>query len=560
MANDEHDLPAMYDSLKPRFGDPANFAPLTPISFLARTADVHPDHESLVYGERRHTWRETERRCQGLAHALRGLGVGAHDTVSVLLFNTPEMFECHFGVPLAGAVLNTVNVRLEPDTVAYIMDFAETRALIVDRELLPVALEGLRARRDEGIDVPVILVDDDRAATAPDVPDDISAHAYESLVAGSALERDEYLPATVADELHPLAINFTSGTTGRPKGVVYHHRGAYLMSMGTIAGWAIPRHPSYLYLVPMFHCNGWCHVWTMTAMAATVHCMRAVVPERVFEVVREEGITHFGGAPIVLNMLAGAANAPKRLAEDRVVHCMTAGAPPPAAVLGRMESMGCEIIHTYGLTETYGHILECEPQPAWRELDVAALAEQKARQGVRFPTVEGVRVVDGETGEEVPADAATLGEIEIRGNLVMTGYLKNAGATDEALAGGWFKSGDLAVRHPDGYVQIRDRAKDIIISGGENISSVEIENALYKHPAVGEAAVVAMPDEKWGETPCAFVELSVGHEASEAELIEHCAATLARFKKPSRIVFGPLPKTATGKIQKFELRGRATAL
>ena len=556
----EPPLPALYDSLAERMGDPANFAPLTPISFLARTADVHPDHESVVYRERRYTWRETERRCQGLAHGLRRLGVGAHDTVSVLLFNTPEMLECHFGVPLAGAVLNTINVRLESDTVAYIMDFAEARALIVDRELLPVALAGLAARADKGVDVPVILVDDPHAGGAPDVPDDLDVHPYEALVESAAVEPADYLPATVGDELHPLSINFTSGTTGRPKGVVYHHRGAALMSLGTIAGWAIPRHPRYLYLVPMFHCNGWCHVWTMTAMAATVHCMRAVVPERVFEVVREEGITHFGGAPIVLNMLAGAKDAPARLAEDRVVHCMTAGAPPPAAVLGRMESMGCEIIHTYGLTETYGHILECEPQPAWKDDDAATLAERKARQGVRFPTVEGVRVVDRESGAEVPPDAATIGEIEIRGNLVMTGYLKNPEATDEALAGGWFRSGDLAVRHPDGYVQIRDRAKDIIISGGENISSVEIENALYKHPAVGEAAVVAMPDEKWGETPCAFVELAGGHEASEAELIEHCAATLARFKKPSRVVFGPLPKTATGKIQKFELRERATSI
>ena len=431
----EPPLPALYDSLAERMGDPANFAPLTPISFLARTADVHPDHESVVYRERRYTWRETERRCQGLAHGLRRLGVGAHDTVSVLLFNTPEMLECHFGVPLAGAVLNTINVRLESDTVAYIMDFAEARALIVDRELLPVALAGLAARADKGVDVPVILVDDPHAGGAPDVPDDLDVHPYEALVESAAVEPADYLPATVGDELHPLSINFTSGTTGRPKGVVYHHRGAALMSLGTIAGWAIPRHPRYLYLVPMFHCNGWCHVWTMTAMAATVHCMRAVVPERVFEVVREEGITHFGGAPIVLNMLAGAKDAPARLAEDRVVHCMTAGAPPPAAVLGRMESMGCEIIHTYGLTETYGHILECEPQPAWASDDAATLAERKARQGVRFPTVEGVRVVDRESGAEVPPDAATIGEIEIRGNLVMTGYLKNPEATDRGARG-----------------------------------------------------------------------------------------------------------------------------
>lgn len=551
-------LPALYDSLESRRRDPANYAPLTPISFLSRTADVHPELESLVYGERRQDWRTTEARVQAVAEALSALGVQSHDTVSVLLYNTPEMFETHFSVPLAGGVLNTINVRLEADTIAYIMDFAETRALIVDRELLPVAMEGLRARQDKGIEVPVILVDDPAAATAPDLPDDLPLHEYEALLAEHALAPENYRPAVVGDELDPLAINFTSGTTGRPKGVVYHHRGASLMSLGTIAGWAVPRHPRYLYLVPMFHCNGWCHVWTMTAMAATVHCMRGIDPARVFEVIRHEGITHFAGAPIVLNMLAGATDAPARLADDRVVHCMTAGAPPPAAVLGRMESMGCEIIHTYGLTETYGHILECEPQPAWRGLEVDALAEQKARQGVRFPTVEGVRVIDRESGNPVPADGETLGEIEIRGNLVMSGYLKNPEATDEALGSGWFASGDLAVRHPDGYIQIRDRAKDIIISGGENISSVEIENALYKHPAVGEAAVVAMPHESWGETPCAFVELVAGKTVSEAELIAHCSDLLARFKKPGKVVFGPLPKTATGKIQKFELRQRVS--
>ena len=553
-------LPPLYDSLAPRRGDPANFAPLTPIAFLARTAEVHPEHPSVVYEERRYTWRETERRCQAMARALRELGVERHDTVSVLAFNTPEMFEAHFFVPLAGAVLNTINVRLESDTVAYIMDFAEARALVVDRELLPVALEGLAARADKGVGVPVVLIDDPHAARRPDLPDELVVHDYETLANAGDVAREDYLPATVADELHPLSINFTSGTTGRPKGVVYHHRGAYLMSMGTIAGWAVPRHPRYLYTVPMFHCNGWCHVWTMTAMAATVFCLRSVVPARIFELIAREGITHFGGAPIVLNMLAGAEDAPVLLSDERTVHCMTAGAPPPAAVLGRMESMGCEIIHTYGLTETYGHILECEPQPAWKTLEAGDLAEQKARQGVRFPTLEGVRVVDRESGEEVPSDAQTLGEIEIRGNLVMSGYLKNPEATEEALAGGWFRSGDLAVRHPDGYIQVRDRAKDIIISGGENISSVEIENALYKHPAVGEAAVVAMPHERWGETPCAFVELAAGQEADGETLRAWCREHLAAFKVPRAFVFMPIPRTSTGKIQKFVLRERARTI
>jgi fatty-acyl-CoA synthase len=456
---------------------------------------------------------------------------------------------------MAGGVLNTINTRLDEATITYILSFAETKIIMVDRELLAVAAAGIRASQQQtGQTMPVILIDDPAAATQPELPDDLHIVRYEDLLATTPVNRADYLPTQVADELQPLAINFTSGTSGNPKGVVYHHRGSYLMTMGTIAGWAVPRHPVYLYTVPLFHCNGWGHVWTMTAMAGTIVCTRGVVPQQIFTLMQQHGVTHFGGAPIVLNMLAASEHCPEKIADDRVVYCMTAGAPPPAAVLGRMESMGFEVMHVYGLTETYGHILQCSPQPGWMDEEAGTIAELKSRQGVRFPMTETVQVLNPETLEPVAHNGEELGEIVTRGNTTMTGYLKNPEATAEAFRGGWFWSGDLAVVHADGYIQVKDRAKDIIISGGENISSVEIENALYKHPAVGEAAVVAMPDEKWGETPCAFVELKPEMKATEAELIEHCTRHLARFKKPGKVVFGPLPKTATGKIQKFELR------
>ncbi len=551
-------LPAMYASLAESTGHAANHVELTPIVFLARTADVHPELTSLVYAGRSYTWAQTEQRCQQMAHALQTLGLQAHETVSVLAFNTPETFEAHFFVPLAGGVLNTINTRLDEPTVRYILNFSETKAILVDRELLPLALAGIRERRQQGHDVAVIIIDDPEATSAPELPTDIPLHFYEELLASTPIEPADYLPATVGYELHPLAINFTSGTSGHPKGVVYHHRGSYLMALGTIAGWPLPRHPVYLYTVPLFHCNGWGHAWTMTAMAATVVCTRSIVPKAIFELIRTHKVTHFGGAPIVLNMLANSPDCPARIAEDRVVYCMTAGAPPPAAVLGRMESMGFEIMHVYGLTETYGHVLQGVPQPDWAEADRDTVAELKSRQGVRFPMTGAADVLDPETLQPVVHDGLEMGELVLRGNTVMTGYLKNPQATAEAFREGWFWSGDLAVINPDGYIQVKDRAKDIIISGGENISSVEIENALYKHPAVGEAAVVAMPDEKWGETPCAFVELKNGMVASEQELIAHCLQHLARFKKPGKVVFGPLPKTATGKIQKYELRKRVS--
>ncbi len=556
----DYPLPSMYDSLKQFRGNRANFTPLTPLAYLARTADVFPDHTSLIYHEQQYTWSQIHHRCQQMAAALQGLGIQPFDTVSVLAFNTPHTFEAHFFIPLAGAVINTINTRLDAETIRYILSFAESKALIVDRELLPQVIEGIIYLKHHHRDIPVILIDDPHALKKPALPKGINIIDYDSLLTAQDITTKAYIGCQVKDELSPLAINFTSGTSGLPKAVVYHHRGSYLMTMGTIAGWAIPQHPVYLYTVPLFHCNGWGHAWTMTAMAATVVCVRNIVPKEIFSAMQAYGVTHFGGAPIVLNMLANAEACPDKVAHDRTVYCMTAGAPPPAAVLEKMEGMGFEIMHVYGLTESYGHILQAAPQQCWDELAQSEVAEVKARQGVRFPMTEAVCVLDIESGEEVPHDGQTLGEIVIRGNTLMVGYLKDPEATADAFQNGWFHSGDLAVVHADGYIQIKDRAKDIIISGGENISSVEIENALYKHPAVGDAAVVAMPDKKWGEVPCAFVELKSSYtdseEVTEQTLIDHCATHIARFKKPKKVVFGAIPKTATGKVQKFELRKR----
>ncbi|WP_299871192.1 AMP-binding protein [uncultured Cocleimonas sp.] len=553
-------LPSMYDSLKENIGNEANYVPLTPISFLSRTADVYPNHPSLIYGDQQYSWSQTEYRCQQMAHALKKLGLQAHETVSVFAFNTPETFEAHYYVAMAGGVLNTINTRLDEPTITYILEFAETKVLIVDRELLAVAAPGIRNLLEKGKTISVILIDDPLALTQPDIPEDLTIHLYEDLLAENQITKQNYLETQVENELQPLAINFTSGTSGHPKGVVYHHRGSYLMALGTIAGWAVPKHPVYLYTVPLFHCNGWGHAWTMTAMAGTIICTRSIVPKQIFELMKQHRVTHFGGAPIVLNMLANSEDCPEIIADDRTIYCMTAGAPPPAAVLGKMENMGFEVMHVYGLTETYGHILQGTPQPDWVEADAATIAELKARQGVRFPMAEAVQVVNPKTGIPVNSDGVEMGEIITRGNTVMTGYLKNPEETKTAFRDGWFWSGDLAVVNPDGYIQVKDRAKDIIISGGENISSVEIENALYKHEAVGDAAVVAMADEKWGETPCAFIELKKGFKADEAEIIEHCKEHIASFKKPSKVVFGDIPKTATGKIQKYELRNKANKL
>ncbi len=508
-----------------------------------------------MYNAHRWTWAETRARCVQVAHSLTQLGLTRNDTVSVLAHNTPEMFECHFAVPMAGAVLNTINTRLDAATVAYIIDHAESKVFVCDRGLLSVLLDALKLSTHQP---QVVLIDDEFAHPNEQtpIPADLEFTPYQELVHKGDASFAWPLPS---DEWQALSLNYTSGTTGHPKGVVYHHRGSYLMSMGTIASWNLPQHLRYLYCVPMFHCNGWGHAWTMTARAATIVCLRHFEPGAFFELLQAHEITHFGGAPIVLNMLA---NAPveKQKKFDRSIDVMTAGAPPPARVLQSMQALGFEVMHVYGLTETYGHILQAAPQQHWAQESQERQAELRARQGVRFAMTEAVDVVDQDTFAPVPHDGVTMGEIVIRGNTVMKGYLKDPEATTKAFRNGWFLSGDLAVIHPDGYIQIRDRAKDIIISGGENISSVEIENVLYKHPGVAEAAVVAMPDEQWGEVPCAFVELKEAQSAlSAAELIDFCANNMPRFKRPKNIIFGPLPKTATGKIQKTVLRDRVKA-
>ena len=531
----------------------ANFVALTPLSFLQRSADIYPQREALIYNQRRYSWAQLRNRCTRIASSLAARGIGKNDTVSVLAFNTPEMFESHFSIPMAGAVLNTINTRLDADTVAYIIDHAESRLFICDRQLWPVLDEALQScqTRPE-----IIIIDDPDASEKPELPTTIEFSFYEDLVDRGD---DTFAWRQPESEWQALTLSYTSGTTGRPKGVVYHHRGSYLMTMGTVVSWALPPHPRYLYTVPMFHCNGWGHAWTMTALAATVVCIRAFTPKLFFDLVEEHNITHFGGAPIVLNMLALApAEDQKRFAHT--VYAMTAGAPPPAKVLESMAQFNFEVMHVYGLTETFGHILHSAPQDDWQQQSIERQAELKARQGVRFAMTEAVDVIDPETGNPVPWDAETMGEIVIRGNTVMKGYLKDAAATAEVFQGGWFRSGDLAVIYPDGYIQVKDRAKDVIISGGENISSVEVEGVLYRHPAVGDAAVVALADDKWGEVPCAFVELKTDASSSEQELIDFCAANMARFKRPKKVVFCDLPKTATGKIQKNVLRERAKQL
>ena len=523
----------------------ANFVPLTPLSFLDRIKDVYPDYEALIYQDRKYTWRQVYDRCTRFASALTKIGIGQGDVVSIMAANTPELFEAHYSVPMTGGVINTINTRLDTRTVAYILEHSDCKVFIVDRQFQKVASEAL-AQFDREI---VVIDIDDRQAGLGDVTA-IGKYEYENfLLTGD--EEFEWLKPK--DEWQAISLSYTSGTTGNPKGVVYHHRGSYLMSMGSVSAWNMPNRLTYLYTVPMFHCNGWGYPWTLAMLHARVVFIRNIVVKDIFNLIDQYDVTHFGGAPIVLNMIA---NAPKddQKALKNKIYVMTAGAPPPSSILQKMESLGFEVMHVYGLTETYGHVTHCAWNEEWNDLPEEQRSERKSFQGVRYPHTEVVTVLNPDTMQPVPLDGETMGEIMIRGNTVMKGYYKNEESTQAAMKEGWFHSGDLAVIHPNGYIQVKDRSKDIIISGGENISSVEIENIIIKHPAVSLAAVVARPDEKWGETPCAFIELINGQQVSEDELKTFCREHLAGFKMPKTFVFQDLPKTSTGKIQKFELR------
>jgi fatty-acyl-CoA synthase len=529
----------------------ANFVPLSPLSLISRTAALYPDRQAVVHGDRRYTWADVFSRCRQLSSGLKGLGIGRGDTVAVMAANTPEMIECHYGVAASGGVLNTINTRLDPDTIAYILQHGEARVLICDTAFSTSVEAALKSIGDShGITV-IDIADSENASGGTR----LGKMDYEALLESGDPEAEWSLPG---DEWDALALNYTSGTSGRPKGVVYHHRGSMLMTMGTIADWQMPRHLSYLYTVPLFHCNGWGHVFAVTALAGTLICNRAVTPKAIYDAIADHGVTHFGGAPIVLGMIINADDADRR-PFDHTVEVMTAGAPPPAAILEGIESLGFNVTQVYGLTETYGHTVMSIWQGKWDDEDFATRAKLKARQGVPLTITEDAAVLNTETGKPVPRDGETIGEIALRGNTVMKGYLKNPEATEAAFKDGYFRSGDLAVMHPDGYIEVRDRLKDIIISGGENISSVEIENALHRHPAVAIAAVVARPDPRWGETPCAFVELKSGQDVTEEELITFSRQHLAGFKIPKKVVFGEIPKTATGKLQKFTLRERIKA-
>jgi 3-(methylthio)propionyl---CoA ligase len=524
----------------------ANYAPLTPLVFLDWSADVYPERLAVVHGGRRFTWAQTRERCRRLASALTARGIGRGDTVSVVAANTQEMVEAHFGIPMTGAVLNTINTRLDAGTIAFILDHAQARVLITDREFSP-AVAGALQRCEAS---PLVIDIDDAEYDGPG--DRLGEVEYEALLAGAAPEYERIEPA---DEWQAISLNYTSGTTGNPKGVVYHHRGAHLNAIGNILTWSMPRHSVYLWTLPMFHCNGWCFPWTVAANAGTNVCLRRVDAADIFRLMRSEGVTHYCGAPVVHSLLI---DAPEALREGiGRVSAMVAGAAPPATMIEGMERLGFDLTHVYGLTETYGPACECAKHGEWNDLDVTQRAQRNGRQGVRYQLQDTMTVIDTETGRPVPADGQTMGEIVFRGNITMKGYLKNPTATQEAFDGGWFHSGDLATVEPDGYVKIKDRAKDVIISGGENISSLEVEDVLYRHPAVAVASVVAQPDPKWGETPLAFVELKPGAQASEAELIDYCRANMPRFMAPKTVVFAPLPKTSTGKILKHVLRDRA---
>ncbi len=527
--------------------NPANYTVLSPLTFVERTAYIYPQRVSLIHGDLQHTWQETYERCRRLASALRKRGVGVGDTVAVMLANIPAMYEAHFGVPMAGAVLNTLNTRLDAEAIAFMLQHGEARVLLTDREFSETMEKALRIA---GRKMLVIDVDD----PVYDGPGKrLGEIEYEAFLHQGEPEFAWEYPA---DEWDAISLNYTSGTTGNPKGVVYHHRGAYLNAVSNIVSWGMPHHAVYLWTLPMFHCNGWCFPWTVAANAGTNVCLRRVEPALIFDLIRRHRVSHYCGAPIVHNMLINAPDAMKQGINHRVSGLIAAAAPP-ASVIEGMERMGFDLTHVYGLTETYGPAAVCAKHPEWMDLDISERTRLNGRQGVRYHMQEGITVMEPETMKPVPWDGDTMGEIMFKGNLTMKGYLKNPKATEEAFRGGWFHSGDLAVMHPDGYVKIKDRSKDIIISGGENISSLEVEDVLYRHPAVLAVAVVARPDDKWGETPCAFVELKPEAKVTEDEIMEFCRGNLARFKCPRTVVFGPLPKTSTGKIQKFILRDEA---
>ncbi len=523
----------------------ANHTALSPVSILKRVERVHPELPAQVHGSIRRNWGEVAQRCKRLASALASHGVSSGDTVALIAPNIPEALECALAIPMLGAVLNANNVRLDAATIAYILEHGEAKALLVDTEFSGMAKEALK---QSGLDILVIDIQDTQGPGG----ERIGALTYDELLAQGDPEFAYTLPN---DEWDALALNYTSGTTGRPKGVVYSHRGAWTNTVNNVITWEMPHHPVYLWTLPLFHCNGWCFPWTITLLAGTHVFLRSPKADAIYNAFAEEGITHLCGAPIIMSMISGAAPQDQREFTQHI-KMMTAAAPPPASVIASIEAMGISITHVYGLTEVYGPAVVCAEKPSWRELSVDDRANLKARQGVAYELEEDVRVLNPETGQPVPWDGQTLGEIVFRGNIVMKGYLKEPEETAKAFKDGWFWSGDIAVHHSDGYIEIRDRSKDIIISGGENISSIEVEKALYSHPAVSLAAVVAMPNEKWGEVPCAFVELAEGTEVTEQALLDHAKSKLASFQRPKKVIFGELPKTTTGKIRKNELRDR----